>query len=95
MLLLLCDFENSDFCSFEVTGSDKFNFTINQGSDFANDDEGPPADDEGNTAGHFAFIKGGNPGTEEGSTSIINTNMIHGANHMIECFEFKVASVQL
>ena len=47
-------------------GSDKFNFTIKQGEEFGSPDEGPQTDDEGNTKGHFTYIKSGVSGTEEG-----------------------------
>ena len=90
-LAISCDFEDSDFCSFFVYGSDKFNFTIKQGEEFGSPDEGPQTDDEGNTKGHFTYIKSGVSGTEEGSSSIIQTDMIEARNHLIECFEFKVA----
>ena len=72
-------------------GSDKFNFTIKQGEEFGSPEDGPQTDDEGNTKGHFTYIKSGVPDTEEGSSSIIQTDMIEATNHLIECFEFKVA----
>ena len=87
----MCDFESSDFCDLNVYGSDKFNFSIKTGEEFGSGEEGPQTDDENNAQGHFAFIKSGNPGTEEGSSSVITTHMFDAQNHLIECFEFKVA----
>lgn len=89
-----CGFESSDFCTFEVSGSDKFNFTIRQGEEFGNAQDGPMVDDENNPQGHFAFIKSGNPGTEEGSSSVIQTQMFNAENHLIECFEFKISMLK-
>lgn len=77
-----------------MSGSDKFNFTIRQGEEFGNAQDGPMVDDENNPQGHFAFIKSGNPGTEEGSSSVIQTQMFNAENHLIECFEFKIAMLK-
>jgi hypothetical protein len=88
-LAIQCEFE-TDFCGFEVTGTDYFNFTIKQGEEVANADDGPQMDHTGNKDGHFAYILSGE-GSSEGSQTEIETHMIHGANHLIECFQFWVA----
>ena len=94
ILAIICDFESGDFCDFGVYGSGAFNFSVKQGQEFANSEEGPQTDDEGNTSGHFAYIKSGLPGITETSSAIIETQMIHGANHLIECFEFSIAMMK-
>ena len=56
----------------------------------ANADDGPQIDHTGNKDGHFAYISSGE-GNSEGSQTEIETHMIHGANHLIECFQFWAA----
>ena len=85
-----CDFENSDFCDLNVDGRPHFNFTVKQGEEFASPDDGPQTDDESNAKGHFAYVKS-NTDSEEGASSIMETDMINAMDHLIECFEFSVA----
>ena len=66
-----------------------FNFTIKQGEEFGSPDNGPQVDDEGNAKGHFAFLQSGAAG--EGSSAMLETNMVDARDHMIQCFEFKIA----
>ena len=70
-----------------MSGSETFNFTIEQAGHIANADEGPQMDETGSRNGHFAYISSGN-GNAGGSQAEIETPMIHGANHLIECFHF-------
>ena len=86
-----CDFESLDFCSFSVSGANKFKWTIKQGEEFESPEDGPQTDDEGNTNGHFAYVKSGKTDINEGFTTTIESEMIDAANHLIECFEFKAA----
>ena len=66
-----------------------FNFTIKQGEEFSSPDDGPQSDNEGNAKGHFAFLQSGAAG--EGSSAMLETNMIEAESHMIQCLQFKIA----
>ena len=84
-LALTCDFE-SDFCGFEVSGSKAFNFTREQAGHIVNSEDGPMLDHTGSRNGYFAYIFSGS-GNQNSQTEI-ETHMIHGANHELECFSF-------
>ena len=73
-----------------MSGSETFNFTIEQAGHIENADDGPILDETGSQNGHFAYIFSGD-GNAEGSQSEIETHMIHGANHLLECFHFWLA----
>ena len=85
-----CDFELSNFCDLHVDGGPHFNFSVKQGEEFASPDDGPQADDESNAKGHFAYIKS-EADSEEGASSIIETDMINAEDHLIQCLHFSVA----
>ena len=86
-----CDFESTDFCGFEVTGTgDSFIFTIEQAGHIVNPGDGPGMDHLGSRNGHFAYAFSGGE-NNEGDQTEIETYMIHGANHKIECFSFWAA----
>ena len=67
-----------------MSGSENFNFTIKQGEEFGSPDDGPQSDDEGNAKGHFAFLQSG-ADTGEGSSAMLETEMITAEDHMIQC----------
>ena len=73
-----------------MSGSKNFNFTIKQGEEFGSPDDGPQSDDEGNAKGHFAFLQSG-ADTGEGSSAMLETEMITAEDHMIQCLQFKIA----
>ena len=79
-----CDFE-TDFCGFEVSGSKTFNFTREQAGHISDSQDGPLFDHSGSRNGYFAYVfsESGNEAQTE-----IETHMIHGANHLLECFSF-------
>ena len=79
-----CEFETG-FCGFEVSGSKTFNFTIEQAGHIIED--GPLMDHNGSSNGHFAYILSESGNTETAQTEM-ETYMIHGANHLLECFSF-------
>ena len=88
---ITCEFE-SDFCGFEVSGTDEFQFTIEQAGDIASPEDGPQMDHTGagSKDGHFAYILSGEGNADVAQTEI-ETHMVHGANHKLECFSFWVA----
>ena len=81
-----CEFE-TDFCGFEVTGMEKFNFTIEKAG---YTDQVPASDHNGNKEGHFAYVFAGEDTPELAQTEL-ETYMVHGENHRIECLSFWVA----
>ena len=82
-----CDFE-TDFCGFEVSGTaEHFNFTIQQAGHIDSSSGGPEHDHLGSQDGHFAFVSSDGQ-NDEGSQTEMETYMIHGANHLLECLSF-------
>ena len=70
-----------------MTGIDHFNFTIEKAG---STEQVPAKDHTGSTEGHFAYVFAGDQ-TPEAAQTEIEMNMIHGANHLIECFNFWIA----
>ena len=81
-----CNFEDG-FCGFEVSGIKTFNFTINSGEDISIYDDGPATDENGSKTGKFVYVSAADINAELAQTEI-ETYMIHGADHLLECFHF-------
>lgn len=62
-------------------------FIREKGNNFNDINDGPITDSTGNREHYFAYISARDSETEL-KTSEIEIPMIHGANHLLECFHF-------
>ena len=69
-----------------MSGSKTFNFTRDQAGHIDNSEEGPILDHTGSRNGYFAYVF--SDIENKVTQTEIETHMIHGANHELECFSF-------